>query len=74
VSEQPPLLRVVRGEPSAEELAALVAVVTATMATARARAASADRGGSTARTDRAAVLTPLPPPGPGAWRRSALPT
>jgi hypothetical protein len=74
VSEHHPVLRVVRGEPTTEELAALVAVVTATMATARARAASADRAGPTAWTDRAARMAPLPRPGPGAWRRSALPT
>jgi len=63
-----PYLRVVRGEPTAEELAALVAVLAArSAATApapRPRSAWADpvrRLGLTAR------------PGPGAWRRSALP-
>jgi hypothetical protein len=63
-----PFLRVVRGEPTAEELAALVAVLAARAAVpapaAPARSAWADparRLGLTAR------------PGPGAWRRSALP-
>ncbi len=74
MSEQHPVLRVVRGEPSADELAAIVAVVTATMASARARAASAERDGPTAWTDHAAQLMPLPRPGPGAWRRSTFPT
>ena len=63
-----PYLRVVRGEPTAEELAALVAVLAARSAAAapapRPRSAWADparRLGLTAR------------PGPGGWRRSALP-
>jgi hypothetical protein len=62
-------LRVVRGDPSDEELAALVAVVTSlNTATpdepAQARSAWADR--------RALVRAPLPH-GPGAWRASGLP-
>jgi Acyl-CoA carboxylase epsilon subunit len=63
-----PYLRVVRGQPTAEELAALVAVLAAASAAAapppRPRSAWADparRLGITAR------------PGSGAWRRSALP-
>ncbi len=64
-----PLLRVVRGEPTAEELAALVAVLTA-------RSASA---GSTARARRTAwnapsrLVRPAVTPEPGGWRASALP-
>nr|MBA3719706.1 acyl-CoA carboxylase subunit epsilon [Nocardioidaceae bacterium] len=38
-SAEPPLLRVVRGEPTAEELAALVAVVAARRSAAAAAAA-----------------------------------
>ncbi|MFC4910565.1 acyl-CoA carboxylase subunit epsilon [Actinomadura gamaensis] len=69
-------LRVVRGEPSAEEVAALVAVLTA-----RAQAAAAARDGSSGGrppsrwADRSRLTrTPAPVrPGPGAWRASALP-
>ncbi|MEV5569192.1 acyl-CoA carboxylase subunit epsilon [Spirillospora sp. NPDC052269] len=68
-------LRIVRGDPSAEEVAALVAVLTA-----RAQAAAAARddapGGPVSHwADRSRLTrTPPPPrPGPGAWRASALP-
>lgn len=65
-----PLLRVVRGEPTPEELAALVAVLVA----------RASAGGRTTRAERPAgwaaywrqVGAPLRP-GPGAWRSSGLP-
>ena len=66
---EPPLLRVVRGEPTAEELAALVAVVSS-------RAAS---GMGVPDVRRSAWYDPRrltrPPihPGPGGWRASALP-
>ena len=63
-----PYLRVVRGEPTAEELAALVAVLAARAAVAppppRVRPAWADPARRLGLTSR---------PGPGAWRRSALP-
>jgi hypothetical protein len=64
-----PLLRVVRGEPAADELAALVAVLTARAAAGgagrpRLRSAWADPAGR--------LRAPLAP-GPAAWRRSALP-
>jgi hypothetical protein len=64
-----PYLRVVRGEPTAEELAALVAVLAARSAAApaqarRPRSAWADPAGRLGLTHRA---------GPGAWRRSTLP-
>jgi hypothetical protein len=64
-----PYLRVVRGEPTAEELAALVAVLAARSAVAappppRPRSAWADPARRLGLTHR---------PGPGAWRRSALP-
>ena len=62
-----PLLRVVRGEPTAEELAALVAVVTAGAAvTAPAAAPPPSLWG------RPVLRSPLHP-GPGAWRASGLP-
>jgi Acyl-CoA carboxylase epsilon subunit len=78
-NDQPPaepLLRVVRGDadPStglaAEEIAALVAVLMAF------RAADDGAGPASSRSawaDRPARLHMAPHPGPGAWRRSALP-
>jgi hypothetical protein len=62
-----PYLRVVRGEPTPEELAVLVAV----LATRSVPAAAAPRVRS-AWADPARRLG-VPRPGPGAWRRSALP-
>lgn len=67
--EEPPRkLRIVRGNPSAEELAALVAVV-----------ASRPSGQPGARTNRSAwarrhrLARPPLRPSPSAWRDSALP-
>jgi len=75
VTETPPSLRVVRGEPTAEELAALVVVLTARAAAAeppaRPQPAWADPAGRLPVRRR-----PLPGPprrGPDSWRRSALP-
>ena len=63
-----PLLRVVRGEPTAEELAALVAVVTA-----RASAVPEPAGPpAPSRWGRPVLRSPLHP-GPGAWRASGPP-
>ena len=62
-----PYLRVVRGEPTPSELAALVAV----LATRSGPAAPAPRVRS-AWADPARQLR-VGRPGPGAWRRSALP-
>ena len=62
MSDEQPLLRVVRGEPTAEELAALVAVVTARSA------ASPEAAPRSAWTDRALLVRRCPAPGPGAWR------
>jgi Acyl-CoA carboxylase epsilon subunit len=64
-----PVLRVVRGDASPEEIAALVAVLAS-------RAAVADVAPEPARSawsDRSAVLRRPVFPGPGAWRSSALP-
>jgi hypothetical protein len=70
-----PMLSVLSGHPSAEELAALTAVVAATLA-ARQRDAAAQAAAGPAPSawlDRAALTrTPLRP-GPDAWRRSARP-
>jgi hypothetical protein len=72
MTEPEPLLRVVAGQPTGEEAAALAVVLAAKLAArpARERAARAAVGGW---ADRArAVRTPLAP-GPGAWRNSARP-
>jgi len=65
VSAEQPLLRVVRGAPTAEELAALVAVVTARTAATRPETTP-----SSAWTDRARLVRRFPVPGQGAWRAS----
>jgi len=64
-----PLLRVVRGQPTDEEAAALTVVLAAKLA-ARAAPAREERATAGGWADRArAMRTPLTP-GPGAWRRS----
>jgi len=71
---EPPLFRVVRGRPSAEQTAALTVVLVAARA-ARARAARAGGTGSAGNwASRARALRARPAPGPDAWRRSALPS
>jgi hypothetical protein len=65
----PPLLRIVRGEPSAEELAALVAVLAA-----RSSAAVGSATGSRTDWNRPSRLVRQPVHAdPGGWRASALP-
>jgi hypothetical protein len=63
-----PLLRVVRGEPTADELAALLAVITAKVATQTKAARPRSAWGDAARR----LRRPLSP-GPGAWRRFNTP-
>jgi Acyl-CoA carboxylase epsilon subunit len=65
---QRPYLRIVRGEPTGAEVAALVTVLAA-------RAATASRPGPprSAWADPARRLRGPVRPGPDAWRRSALP-
>ena len=68
-----PHLTVVRGEPTAEEIAVLTAVLTAHAAAARAAAEAAERPTPVSGwRDRARGLRNRPPtrPGPGAWRLS----
>lgn len=60
-------LRVVRGNPSDEELAALVAVVTSL------RAGTDEEPARSAWSDRRALLRAPITHGPGAWRASGLP-
>ena len=64
-AEQRPLLRVVRGEPSAEELAALTVVVAAMARRGPGRRRPTPVGAWASRGD--AVRTPLQA-GPGGWR------
>jgi Acyl-CoA carboxylase epsilon subunit len=66
---QRPHLRVVRGDPAPEELAALLAVVATRAATAPER----DRPARSEWADPARRMRAAPPAGPGAWRRSATP-
>ena len=66
-----PALRVVKGEPSDEELAALVAVVAARTGNAgEARQVVKPRS---CWRDPAHAMRPIPSPGPDGWRRSAFP-
>jgi hypothetical protein len=67
-------LRVVRGDASAEEIAALVATLTA-LAAARSAAAAPARQQPTARNwnSRARLLRTPVHAAAGGWRRSALP-
>jgi hypothetical protein len=66
-----PFLQIVRGEPTAEEITALIAVL-------RARARAAGGAGRAAKrpsawADRSRLVRRPLAPGPGAWRSSALP-
>jgi hypothetical protein len=62
-------MRVVRGEPGAEELAALV-VVWARLTAAAGRAAAGERRPGHGPAGRPFVMTATPVPGADAWRRS----
>ena len=64
-----PVLRVVRGDATPEEIAALVAVLLSRSDDAGAPSPSA----RSAWADRSRQLRRPLRPGPGAWRRSALP-
>ena len=67
----PPLLRVVRGDATAEEIAALVAALLARTGDAEAPRPARSVSGFWA--DRSRLLRRPLSPGPGAWRGSALP-
>ena len=67
----PPLLRVVRGDAAPEEIAALVAVLLARAGDAKAPGPT--RSVRNSWSDRSRLLRRPLFPGPGAWRRSALP-
>jgi hypothetical protein len=66
-----PALRIVRGDATPEEIAALVAVLLSRSRPGDASAASAPARSAWA--DRSRQLRRPLRPGPGAWRRSALP-
>ncbi len=66
MTDTQPLLRVVRGNPSPEELAALIAVVST-------RGGAPDEPPSARSLWAAPVLRRPLSPGPGAWRASSLP-
>lgn len=66
-----PLLRVVRGTPDDDELAALTAVVASVAA--RPTAVSRREPVRSRWADRAALVRQPLPSGPGAWRASGLP-
>jgi hypothetical protein len=69
--DQPPLLAIVAGDPSAEQIAAVVAVLSA-----RIDQAGRARGGETARSGWSARSRLVRAPtarSPGGWRASALP-
>ena len=68
MTEPRPLLRVVHGEPAAEEIAALAVVLAAKLAARP--APDRGRGPAGGWADRARALHVPPAPGPGAWRRS----
>ncbi len=72
----PPLLRVIRGNATAAETAALIAALAVSRASAvRAAAGGAAAGGGirSGWRDRARLLRAPLRHGPGAWRASALP-
>ena len=66
-----PILRVVRGDATPEEIAALVAVLLARSADAEALGQARSVSGSW--SDRSGQIRRPLSSGPGAWRRSALP-
>ena len=63
-----PVLRVVRGDPSPEEVAALTAVIAAASGGAD---EPQDTGPRSAWTERESLVRRRITPGPGAWRMSA---
>ena len=73
MSEAEPLLRVVRGQPTAEETAALAVVVAAKLAARPAEYRARRRSPAGGWADRARALHVPPAPGLGAWKSSARP-
>ncbi|MEU6038701.1 acyl-CoA carboxylase subunit epsilon [Actinomadura sp. NPDC047616] len=78
MADNKPFLQVVRGDAAPEEVAALVAVLTARAHAAAAAAAPAQQPGVSRWADRSRMMRGpvsegLRPRGPGAWRASGLP-
>ncbi len=71
-ADERPFLYVVRGQPTKTELAAVVAVLAARGAASAGVTAPA-RAVRSAWSDRSRLMRESISPGPGAWRRSALP-
>jgi hypothetical protein len=71
VTDAGPVLRVIRGDATPEEIAAVVAVLLSRPAVAG--NAPRPRSAPSAWADRSRLLRRPLFPGPGAWRRSALP-
>jgi hypothetical protein len=69
-AEQPPLLRIVKGDPTPEEVAALVSVVSA-LAAGAAEAASKEQRPTSEWSAHYRKLRVTHRHGPGAWRASA---
>ncbi|GAA4237240.1 hypothetical protein GCM10022254_48870 [Actinomadura meridiana] len=75
-AQDEPFLQIVRGDPGPEEIAALVAVLTArarTAATGNDAGESPSRWADRSRLVRATYASEPRPRGRGAWRASALP-
>ncbi|HEX8004807.1 MAG TPA: acyl-CoA carboxylase subunit epsilon [Trebonia sp.] len=72
-SDSVPFLRVVRGDASPEEIAALVAALQVIAVSAASVPAAEEPPIVRHWNDRSRLLRPVIHPGPGAWRRSALP-
>jgi hypothetical protein len=72
VTEPEPLLRVVAGQPTDEEAAALAVVLAAKLA-ARPPPGRAERAAVGGWADRVRAMRAPLTPGPGAWRRAARP-
>ena len=71
MTDSGPVLRVIHGDATPEEIAAVVAVLLARSAASD--AASSARPAPSAWTDRSRLLRRPLHPGPDAWRRSGLP-
>ena len=73
--ERPSLVRVISGDPTHEELAALVAVLATVNRESGGRGGAArDARAVSAWTERLALMRRAAPPGPGVWRFSATPS
>ena len=72
MTDSGPVLRVIRGDATPEEIAAVVAALLSAAAAAS-DAPPPARTAPSAWSDRSRLLRRPVHPGPGAWRRSALP-